>query len=45
MILEKRKKRILKYGIHFLYFEYIEKLKINGMIKLRQIHEETVKNG
>ena len=24
-------------GIHFLYFEYIEKLKINGIIKLGQI--------
>ena len=29
-------------GIHFLYFEYIEKLKINGIIKLGQIIETVI---
>ena len=29
-------------GIHFLYFVYIEKLKINGIIKLGQIIETVI---
>ena len=31
-------------GIHFLYFEYIEKLKNNGIIKLGQIIKTVIRS-